>query len=74
MKLIYAYGTSDDIRYHANRRGTKEVNLLKFMPRSSPPDSNYLDFVMENVRVTSHTCPEGESSISSRSGTAGLLV
>ncbi|XP_041716334.1 DBH-like monooxygenase protein 2 homolog isoform X1 [Coregonus clupeaformis] len=51
VKLIYAYGTSDDIRYHANRRGTKEVNLLKFMPKSSPPDSNYLDFVVENVTV-----------------------
>ncbi|XP_029620994.1 DBH-like monooxygenase protein 2 homolog [Salmo trutta] len=51
VKLIYAYGTSDDIRYHANRRGTKEVNLLKFMPRSRPPDINYLDFVVENVTV-----------------------
>ncbi|CAB1322261.1 unnamed protein product [Coregonus sp. 'balchen'] len=43
VKLIYAYGKTDDIGYHGKRRGTKEVNLLKFMPRSRPPDINYLD-------------------------------
>ncbi|XP_045552682.1 DBH-like monooxygenase protein 2 homolog [Salmo salar] len=51
VKLIYAYGKSDDIGYHFRTRGTKEVNLLKFMPRSSPRDGNYLDFVMDNFIV-----------------------
>ncbi|KAJ8009680.1 hypothetical protein DPEC_G00094020 [Dallia pectoralis] len=51
VKLIYAYGVSDDIGYHFNRRGVKEVNLLNYIPRSSPLDSNYLDFVMENITV-----------------------
>jgi len=50
MKLIYAYGQSDDITYHKNRRGTKEVNLLKYMPRVNPPNSNYFDVTMVNVR------------------------
>jgi len=50
MKLIYAYGQSDDIVYHNNRRGTKEVNLLKYMPRVSPPNSKYFDMTMANVR------------------------
>ncbi|CAB1322262.1 unnamed protein product, partial [Coregonus sp. 'balchen'] len=36
VKLIYAYGTTDDIGYHCKSRGTIEVNLLNFMPRSSP--------------------------------------
>ncbi|XP_045074430.1 DBH-like monooxygenase protein 2 homolog [Coregonus clupeaformis] len=51
VKLIYAYGKTDDIGYHSKTRGTKEVNLLKFMARSSPQDGNYLDFVMENFIV-----------------------
>lgn len=55
MKLIYAYGKSDDIGYHFRTRGTKEVNLLKFMPRYRLLDINYLEFVGENVRMTSHT-------------------
>ncbi|XP_039548937.1 DBH-like monooxygenase protein 2 homolog [Pimephales promelas] len=51
MKLIYAYGQSDDIVYHNNRRGTKEVNLLKYMPRVSPPNSKYFDMTMANFSV-----------------------
>ncbi|XP_048063530.1 DBH-like monooxygenase protein 2 homolog [Megalobrama amblycephala] len=51
MKLIYAYGQSDDIVYHSNRRGTKEVNLLKYMPRVNPPNSKYFDVTMVNFTV-----------------------
>ncbi|KAM9397619.1 LOW QUALITY PROTEIN: DBH-like monooxygenase protein 2 homolog [Salvelinus alpinus] len=51
VKLIYAYGKTDDIEYHSRTRGTKEVNLLKFMPRSSPRNTNYLDFVMDHFIV-----------------------
>lgn len=39
MKLIYAYGKTDDIGYHGKSRGTKEVNLRN-MARSSPLVSN----------------------------------
>ncbi|XP_046692570.1 DBH-like monooxygenase protein 2 homolog [Silurus meridionalis] len=51
VKLIYAYGDTDDISYHKNRRGTKEVNLLKYMPRSTVPDSKYFDMTMTNFTV-----------------------
>ncbi|KAK7151118.1 hypothetical protein R3I93_012147 [Phoxinus phoxinus] len=51
MKLIYAYGQSDDIEYHKSRRGTKEVNLLKYMPRVTPPNSKYFDMTMVNFSV-----------------------
>ncbi|XP_071187214.1 DBH-like monooxygenase protein 2 homolog [Salvelinus alpinus] len=51
VKLIYAYGKTDDIEYHSRTRETKEVNLLKFMPRSSPRNTNYLDFVMDHFIV-----------------------
>ncbi|XP_067274799.1 DBH-like monooxygenase protein 2 homolog [Pseudorasbora parva] len=51
MKLIYAYGQSDDIVYHNNRRGTKEVNLLKYMPRVNPPNSKYFDMTMVDFTV-----------------------
>ncbi|KTF88856.1 hypothetical protein cypCar_00028656 [Cyprinus carpio] len=49
MKLIYAYGQTDDITYHSNRRGTKELNLLKYMPRVNPPNSKYFDMTMVNI-------------------------
>uniref|UniRef100_A0A3Q1EF73 Monooxygenase, DBH-like 1, like n=1 Tax=Acanthochromis polyacanthus TaxID=80966 RepID=A0A3Q1EF73_9TELE len=52
IKLIYAYGTTDEINYHGSRRGTKEVNLLNYMPRTIPTDSNYLSAKVENVRIT----------------------
>uniref|UniRef100_A0A9J8CB34 Monooxygenase, DBH-like 1, like n=3 Tax=Cyprinus carpio TaxID=7962 RepID=A0A9J8CB34_CYPCA len=51
MKLIYAYGQTDDITYHTNRRGTKELNLLKYMPRVNPPNSNFFDITMVNFTV-----------------------
>ncbi|KAK2883924.1 hypothetical protein QQF64_016266 [Cirrhinus molitorella] len=51
MKLIYAYGQTDDITYHSTQRGTKEVNLLKYMPRVNPPNSKYFDMTMVNFTV-----------------------
>ncbi len=50
MKLIYAYGQTDEIKYHSTQRGTKELNLLKYMPRVNPPNSKYFDMTMINVR------------------------
>lgn len=49
IKLIYAYGKTDDIRYHGGLRGTKEVNLLNYMPRTIPPDAKYVRVNVENV-------------------------
>lgn len=51
VKLIYAYGKTDNITYHRTSRGTKEVNLLKFMPKSMLPDSNYFDLTMTNFTI-----------------------
>ncbi|XP_024146154.1 DBH-like monooxygenase protein 2 homolog [Oryzias melastigma] len=54
IKLIYAYGTSDDIKYHGPRRGTKEVNLLNYMPRTSNSSAKYLSAKVTNVSVPSN--------------------
>uniref|UniRef100_A0A3B5BBC6 Monooxygenase DBH like 1 n=1 Tax=Stegastes partitus TaxID=144197 RepID=A0A3B5BBC6_9TELE len=51
IKLIYAYGTTDKIEYHMSRRGTKEVNLLNYMPRTVPTSSNYLSAQMDKFTV-----------------------
>ncbi|XP_034555770.1 DBH-like monooxygenase protein 2 homolog [Notolabrus celidotus] len=51
IKLIYAYGTSDEINYHASSRGTKEINLLNYMPRTTVTGSNYLSARVDNVSV-----------------------
>ncbi|XP_016411972.1 DBH-like monooxygenase protein 2 homolog [Sinocyclocheilus rhinocerous] len=51
MKLIYAYGQNDNITYHSTRRGRKELNLLKYMPRVNPPNSNFFDITMVNFTV-----------------------
>ncbi|XP_060771592.1 DBH-like monooxygenase protein 2 homolog [Neoarius graeffei] len=51
VKLIYAYGKTDDIGYHNTLRGTKEVNLLNYMPRTSIPDSKYFDLTMTNFTI-----------------------
>uniref|UniRef100_A0A671NDQ8 Monooxygenase, DBH-like 1, like n=1 Tax=Sinocyclocheilus anshuiensis TaxID=1608454 RepID=A0A671NDQ8_9TELE len=51
MKLIYAYGQTDEIMYHSTRRGTKQLNLLKYMPRINPPNSNFFDITMVNFTV-----------------------
>ncbi|RVE55850.1 hypothetical protein OJAV_G00230240 [Oryzias javanicus] len=54
IKLIYAYGTSDEIKYHGPRRGTKEVNLLNYMPRTSNSSAKYLSAKVTNVTVPSN--------------------
>ncbi|KAJ3606638.1 hypothetical protein NHX12_026159 [Muraenolepis orangiensis] len=51
IKLIYAFGETDQIQYHDTRRGTKEVNLLKYMPRVTLPDRDYFNFTMDNFTI-----------------------
>ncbi|XP_068433572.1 DBH-like monooxygenase protein 2 homolog [Clinocottus analis] len=55
MKLIYAYGWTDDISYHQTRRGTKEVNLLNYVPRTTLTNLNYLSVTMDNVTIPHNT-------------------
>ncbi|KAM9703441.1 DBH-like monooxygenase protein 2 homolog isoform 2-T2 [Menidia menidia] len=54
VKIIYAYGTTDDIKYHGARRGTKEVNLLNYMPRYTPPNSKYISAKVDNVTLPAY--------------------
>uniref|UniRef100_H3DG29 Monooxygenase, DBH-like 1, like n=1 Tax=Tetraodon nigroviridis TaxID=99883 RepID=H3DG29_TETNG len=51
VKLIYAYGTTDDIGYHGTRRGTKEVNLLNYSPRMASDSPDYFSVTVENITV-----------------------
>ncbi|XP_026125787.1 DBH-like monooxygenase protein 2 homolog [Carassius auratus] len=51
MKLIYAYGQTDDITYHSSQRGTKELNLLKYMPHVNPSNRSFFDITMDNFIV-----------------------
>ncbi|XP_060948028.1 DBH-like monooxygenase protein 2 homolog [Limanda limanda] len=51
IKLIFAYGTTDEVRYHSSRRGTKEVNLLNYMARTSQPISSYVSATVQNITV-----------------------
>ncbi|KAJ8410221.1 hypothetical protein AAFF_G00202020 [Aldrovandia affinis] len=51
IHLIYAFGQTDEIRYHSGRRGTKEVNLLKYSPRTNPPTSDYFDMRANNFTI-----------------------
>ncbi|XP_039454592.1 DBH-like monooxygenase protein 2 homolog isoform X2 [Oreochromis aureus] len=55
IKLIFAYGETDEISYHESRRGTKEVNLLNYMPKSIPTNSSYLSAMVDNIIVPSNT-------------------
>ncbi|XP_070705986.1 DBH-like monooxygenase protein 2 homolog [Pempheris klunzingeri] len=56
IKLIYAYGTTDEITYHGALRGTKEVNLLNYMPRTTLTNNNYISATMDNITIPSiHT-------------------
>ncbi|XP_036406203.1 DBH-like monooxygenase protein 2 homolog [Megalops cyprinoides] len=56
IKLIYAFGLTDEIKYHSSRRGTKEVNLLKYSPRTSSTGGSYFDITANNFTVPSvHT-------------------
>lgn len=52
IKLIYAYGPTDDIAYHQARRGTKEVNLLNYMTRTTLTSVSYLSATVDSVRIT----------------------
>ncbi|XP_030626629.1 DBH-like monooxygenase protein 2 homolog [Chanos chanos] len=59
IRLIYAYGKDDNIGYHGSQRGTKEINLLNYMPSNTPSDSKFFDLTMTNytipdVRTTYH--------------------
>ncbi|KAK1889581.1 DBH-like monooxygenase protein 2 like [Dissostichus eleginoides] len=49
IKLIYAYGLTDEIKYHRDNRGTKEVNLLEYMPRTTSTNLNFLSATMDNI-------------------------
>ncbi|XP_069552777.1 DBH-like monooxygenase protein 2 homolog [Brachyistius frenatus] len=51
IKLIYAYGTTDEISYHGARRGTKEVNLLNYMPKTNSANAKYLLAKVDNITV-----------------------
>lgn len=55
IKLIYAYGLTDDITYHQARRGTKEVNLLDYMPRTTLTNSKYFSVTVDNVGIIQHS-------------------
>lgn len=51
IKLIYAYGTTDEISYHHAYRGSKEVNLLNHMPRNTVTNLNHFIATVDNVRI-----------------------
>ncbi|XP_041814122.1 DBH-like monooxygenase protein 2 homolog isoform X2 [Chelmon rostratus] len=53
IKLIYAYGPTDDIAYHQARRGTKEVNLLNYMTRTTLTSVSYLSATVDSITVPS---------------------
>ncbi|KAK5903563.1 hypothetical protein CgunFtcFv8_007333 [Champsocephalus gunnari] len=54
IKLIYAYGLTDEIKYHRDNRGTKEVNLLEYMPRTTSTNLNFLSATMNNITVPAY--------------------
>lgn len=55
IKLIYAFGLTDDIGYHRTRRGTKEVNLLNYSPRMvASNSSDYFSVTVEKVWIIRH--------------------
>ncbi|XP_032398273.1 DBH-like monooxygenase protein 2 homolog [Etheostoma spectabile] len=51
IKLIYAYGKTDEITYHGDLRGTKEVNLLNYKSRTTSTNLNYLSATVENITI-----------------------
>ncbi|XP_028253404.1 DBH-like monooxygenase protein 2 homolog [Parambassis ranga] len=51
INVIYAYGTIDEISYHGQRRGVKQLNLLNYMPRTHPNNPRYLSATVESVMV-----------------------
>ncbi|XP_047429214.1 DBH-like monooxygenase protein 2 homolog [Mugil cephalus] len=60
IKLIYAYGITDEIGYHGAHRGTKEVNLLNYEQRTMLTNSDYITIKMDNITLppttTSYYC------------------
>ncbi|KAM9353609.1 DBH-like monooxygenase protein 2 homolog [Symphorus nematophorus] len=56
IKLIYAYGPTDEIAYHQARRGTKEVNLLNYMPRTTITNPSFFSAAVDKITVpATHT-------------------
>ncbi|XP_074472001.1 DBH-like monooxygenase protein 2 homolog [Sebastes fasciatus] len=51
VKIIYGYGEKDEYSYHGARRGTKELNLLNYMPRTTSTNSNYLSATVDNITI-----------------------
>ncbi|XP_019727004.1 DBH-like monooxygenase protein 2 homolog isoform X2 [Hippocampus comes] len=51
MKLIYAYGLTDEIGFHAALAGSKELNLLNYVTRSTAAKGNYISATMENITI-----------------------
>nr|XP_015802787.2 DBH-like monooxygenase protein 2 homolog [Nothobranchius furzeri] len=49
--LIYAYGETDEIKYHGGRRGQKQVHLLNYLVRSLSPNATYLSVRVENITI-----------------------
>lgn len=60
INVIYAYGTTDEISYHGQRRGVKQLNLLNYMPRTNLNNSKYISATVESVRinVNNYSCEE----------------
>ncbi|XP_014904217.1 DBH-like monooxygenase protein 2 homolog [Poecilia latipinna] len=55
IKLIYAYGTTDVIKYHGSFRGTKETNLLNYKSKTVPLDARYLSVKVDKISVPPNT-------------------
>ncbi|XP_029705011.1 DBH-like monooxygenase protein 2 homolog isoform X1 [Takifugu rubripes] len=52
VKLIYAFGLTDDIGYHRTHRGTREVNLLNYSPRAAASNSSdHFSVTVEQITV-----------------------
>ncbi|XP_028841164.1 DBH-like monooxygenase protein 2 homolog [Denticeps clupeoides] len=51
MKLIYAYGMTDQTDYHMGHRGTREVNLLKYMPKVAMTSNTYFEMTMTEFLI-----------------------
>ncbi|KPP71340.1 monooxygenase, DBH-like 1-like, partial [Scleropages formosus] len=51
IKVIYAYGGTDEIDYHYTQRGKKELNLLNYSPRTNHSNTSYFEIVANNFTV-----------------------
>ncbi len=52
-KVIYAYGKTDDVKYHGSKmRGARSVNLMNYVKNVPPPsNAKYFDVKINNVSV-----------------------